>query len=136
MREKRETIRYGVAGLARDILAIHDNLERALNAIGEEERKQHGAFIEGLELTKKEFVTVLGKHGIKPIVPARGDDFNPKHHEAMFEAPVKGARKGTIIEVMSKGFRIHERLLRPATVGVASKPVVHENGDRAEAGED
>jgi molecular chaperone GrpE len=63
---------------------------------------------------------ILTKHGVKPITPAIGDTFDPQQHEAMFEAPVPGTRAGQIIQVMTEGFLLHDRLLRPAQVGVSS----------------
>jgi len=63
---------------------------------------------------------VLTKHGVKPITPAIGDIFDPQEHQAMFEAPVPGTKAGQIIQVMTEGFLLHDRLLRPAQVGVSS----------------
>ena len=134
-REQREASRYGATRLARDILSLHDNLERALGAVGEEERKISEAFLEGIELTYKEFTSIMGRHGIVPIAPAKGDKFDPKIHQAMFEAPVPGFEKGSVIQVMSTGFRIHDRLLRPAQVGVASEPLVKDAGEEEGAAE-
>jgi molecular chaperone GrpE len=65
---------------------------------------------------------VFKKHGIDPIVPEVGDKFDPKQHQAMFEAPVPGTKAGEIIQVAAEGFMLHERLLRPAQVGVSSTP--------------
>ena len=78
--------------------------------------------IEGVELTMREIVNIFKKHGIEPIVPEIGDRFNPQDHEAMFEAPVPGTKAGDIIQVMAEGFMLHDRLLRPAQVGVSSTP--------------
>jgi molecular chaperone GrpE len=70
----------------------------------------------------REITNVLRKHGVEPIIPQRGDRFDPQQHEAMFEAPVPGTKAGDIIEIMQHGFRMHDRLLRPAHVGVSSMP--------------
>ena len=64
----------------------------------------------------------MQKHGITPISPANGDAFDPQLHQAMFEAPVPGTKAGQIIQVMTEGFLLHDRLLRPAQVGVSSMP--------------
>ena len=72
------------------------------------------------ELTLRELNNVFTKHGIQVITPAIGEKFDPQHHEAMFEAPVPGTIAGSIIQVMGHGFMLHDRLLRPAKVGVSS----------------
>ena len=70
----------------------------------------------------RELISVFKKHGIDPIVPEVGDRFDPKLHQAMFEAPLPGTRAGDIIQVAAEGFMIHDRLLRAAQVGVSSTP--------------
>jgi len=67
-------------------------------------------------------LNVFSKHGVSPVVPEIGDAFDPQQHEAMFEAPLPNTKKGEIIQVMAVGFMLHERLLRPAQVGVSSNP--------------
>jgi len=119
-RDRREAENYGGSKLARDMLPVYDNLRRALNAVTEEARAQSSAMIEGVELTLRELVSVLGRHGVTPIVPEVGETFDPQQHQAMFEAPVPGTKAGQIIQVMTEGFMIHDRLLRPAQVGVSS----------------
>lgn len=121
-RDRREAEQYGGSRLARDLLPVYDNLRRALDAATAEQRAAAKALIEGVELTLRELVTVLGKHGVQPVVPQVGDTFDPQMHEAMFEAPVPGTKAGDIIQVMTEGFKLHERLLRPAQVGVSSTP--------------
>lgn len=121
-RDRREAEQYGGSRLARDLLPVYDALKRALDAAGEETRAQAKGLVEGIELTMKELISVLGKHGVKPVVPATGDRFDPQMHQAMFEAPVPGTKAGDIIQVMTEGFMLHERLLRPAQVGVSSTP--------------
>ena len=119
-KDRREAENYGGSKLARDLLPVYDNLKRALEAISDEQRETSAAFIEGIELTQRELVNVFTKHGIKLISPAVGDRFDPQHHEAMFEAPVPGTKAGEIIQVSAEGFMLHDRLLRPAQVGVSS----------------
>ncbi|SLN55820.1 heat shock protein GrpE [Roseivivax jejudonensis] len=121
-RERRDAESYGGTRLARDLLPVYDNLGRALAAAGETEGEGNAALIEGVELTLKELTNVFHKHGITEIAPAVGDRFDPKMHEAMFEAPVPGTRAGDIIQVSAVGFMLHDRLLRPAQVGVSSTP--------------
>lgn len=119
-RDRREAERYGGTRLARDLLPVFDNLSRALETAGDAERAAAPALIEGVELTLRELLNIFEKHGITPIVPEIGDKFDPEIHEAMFEAPVAGTKPGDIIQVSSYGFMLHDRLLRPAKVGVSS----------------
>ena len=121
-RDRREAENYGGSKLARDLLPVYDNLKRGLEVATDEQREVASALIEGVELTMREIVNIFKKHGIEPIVPEIGDRFNPQDHEAMFEAPVPGTRAGDIIQVMAEGFMLHDRLLRPAQVGVSSTP--------------
>lgn len=113
---------YGGSRLARDLLPVFDNLERAVGAATEEQREAAGALIEGVELTLRSLEETLARHGVETITPEVGDRFDPQHHEAMFEAPVPDTRAGDIIQVMTRGFLLHDRLLRPAQVGVSSTP--------------
>ena len=119
-RDRKEAEMYGGTRLARDLLPVYDNLNRAIQAIPEESREASAALIEGVELTLRELTNVMTKHGVTPISPAVGDQFDPQLHEAMFEAPLPGTKAGQIIQVMTQGFLLHDRLLRPAQVGVSS----------------
>lgn len=121
-KDRRDAEQYGGSRLARDLLPVHDALTRALDAAGDEQRAAAAALIEGVELTLRELDNVFAKHGVTVIRPATGDKFDPIVHEAMFEAPVPGTIAGQIIQVMDNGFRLHDRLLRPAKVGVSSTP--------------
>ncbi|MDR0809694.1 MAG: nucleotide exchange factor GrpE, partial [Gemmobacter sp.] len=87
-RDRREAEQYGGSKLARDMLPVYDNLRRALNAVTEENRDQSAALIEGVELTLRELLSVLGRHGVAPVAPEVGDVFDPQLHQAMFEAPL------------------------------------------------
>jgi molecular chaperone GrpE len=119
-RDRKEAEMYGGTRLARDLLPVYDNLNRAIQAIPEESRAASAALIEGVELTLRELTNVMTKHGVTPISPAIGDVFDPQLHQAMFEAPLPGTKAGQIIQVMTEGFLLHDRLLRPAQVGVSS----------------
>ena len=121
-RDRREAENYGGSKLARDMLPVFDNLKRAIDTITDEQREAQAALIEGIELTMRELLNVFKKHGIDALAPEVGDKFDPNIHEAMFEAPVPGTKAGDIIQVMNVGFMIHDRLLRPAQVGVSSTP--------------
>jgi molecular chaperone GrpE len=117
-----EMIDIDEAAAERDLLPVYDNMKRAIEAAGDEQREAAAALIEGVELTMRELLNVFSKHGITIIAPEVGDKFDPLQHEAMFEAPVPGTKAGDIIQVSAEGFMLHDRLLRPAQVGVSSTP--------------
>ncbi len=119
-RDRREAEQYGGSKLARDMLPVYDALRRALDSASDDQRALAPALIEGVDLTLRELTKVLTKHGVEPISPKVGDAFDPQQHEAMFEAPLPGTKVGQIIQVMAEGFILHDRLLRPAQVGVSS----------------
>lgn len=121
-KDRREAENYGGSKLARDMLPVYDNMKRALETTTDEQREIAGPLLEGIELTMRELLSVFKKHGIEVITPAAGDTFDPQHHQAMFEAPVPGTVAGEIIQVAAEGFMLHDRLLRPAQVGVSSTP--------------
>lgn len=121
-KDRREAENYGGSKLARDMLPVYDNMKRALEAASDEQHGVAGPLLEGVELTMRELLNVFKKHGMEVIAPEVGDRFDPQHHQAMFEAPVPGTRSGNIIQVAAEGFMLHDRLLRPAQVGVSSMP--------------
>lgn len=117
-RDRREAEQYGGSKLARDLLPVYDNLQRALATATD--APETVALVEGVELTLRELTNVMTKHGLAPITPVVGEQFDPQLHQAMFEAPLPGTKAGQIIQVMQEGFMLHDRLLRPAQVGVSS----------------
>ena len=119
-KEKKDAEIYGCTKLARDILSVLDNLNRALESVDNEMMEKQNAFLEGIELTKKELLNTFSNHEINELAPEEGEKFNPKFHQAMFEGPHPDIEKGNIIQVMANGFTIGERLLRAAQVGVSS----------------
>jgi len=122
-KDRREAENYGGSKLARDMLPVYDNMKRALEAAADDQGAVSGPLLEGVELTMRELLNVFKKHGIEMIAPEVGDRFDPQHHQAMFEAPVPGTKTGDIIQVAAEGFMLHDRLRRPAQVGVSSMPV-------------
>ena len=122
IRDRSDAEVYGGTKLARDLLSVYDNITRALNAVSDEQRKSNAGLIEGIELTRKELINGFEKHKIIRIMPEEGDVFDPLIHQAMFEAPLPESKAGEIIQVMAVGFKIGDRLLRPAQVGVSSNP--------------
>lgn len=121
-KDRKEAESYGGAKLSRDMLPVYDNLKRALEAATDEQRAAFGPLLEGVELTMRDLLNTFAKYGITRISPQIGDAFDPQLHQAMFEAPVPGTRAGDIIQVSTEGFMLHDRLLRPAQVGVSSTP--------------
>jgi Molecular chaperone GrpE (heat shock protein) len=121
-KDRREAAIYGGQKLARDMLSVFDNLNRALSLMDDSLREQQKGLAEGLDLTLRDLGNIFQRHGIERVAPEVGEQFDPHFHEAMFEAPVPGTKAGQIIQVISEGFRLHEHLLRPAQVGVSSTP--------------
>lgn len=119
-REREDTAKYAAANFARDMLMVADNLHRALAAVPDGVRQDDGArsFVEGVELTGRELLAALERHGIRKISPL-GEKFNHDLHEALFEVPTSDAAPGTVVQVLEDGYVIHDRLLRAAKVGVA-----------------
>ena len=114
---------YAVSGFARDILAVSDNLARALDAVPadlREDEKLKG-LVAGIEATQREIDKVFASHGISRIA-AMGLPLDPNQHQAMIEVPSNDAEPGTIVQEMQAGYMIKDRLLRPAMVAVAKKP--------------
>ena len=119
-REVKDAKSYSVAGFARDMLAVSDNLRRTLDAIPEEMRADAGlkTLIEGVEMTERSMLSALERHGVRQIEPV-GQKFDPNFHQAMFEIPNPEVPNNTVVQVVQAGFVIGERVLRPAMVGVA-----------------
>jgi len=121
-REVADARAYGVTNFARDILAVADNMERALKALDDEIREKADAgvkaLLDGVELTERELIKVMEKHGVRKIEPL-GQKFDPNQHQAMFEIPDATVPAGTIVQIMQPGYTIGERVLRPALVGIA-----------------
>ena len=120
-REREDTAKYAISGFARDVLTVTDNLRRAMDAVSPEAREANAELKNihtGLEMTERALLRELEKNGIRKVDPA-GEAFDPNLHEVMFETDAPGAAPGTVVQVVEPGDVIHERLLRPARVGVA-----------------
>lgn len=113
---------YGVTAMARDMLGFADNLARALASLPAEARAaadaQLAGFVEGMEVTARDFAQRLARHGVKKLEP-QGQKFDPNMHEALFEIPDESVATGTVLQVVEEGYAIGERCLRPAKVGVS-----------------
>lgn len=121
-RDVKDAKSYSVASFARDMLAVSDNLRRALDAVPTEMRAGADAtlttLLEGVEMTERSMLSALERHGVKRI-EAEGQKFDPHFHQAMFEIPDTAVPNNTVVQVVQAGFTIGERVLRPAMVGVA-----------------
>ena len=121
-REVADARHYGIASFARDILGVADNMQRAMQALDAELREKADstvqALLDGVELTERELLKVLEKHGIKKIEPL-GEKFDPHFHQAMYEVPDASAPAGSVVQVVQPGYVIGDRMLRPALVAIA-----------------
>ena len=120
-RDREESARYAAAPLARDILPVADNLARALAAVPAEALAKDEPLknlVEGIAATERQLQSALERHEIK-TVEALGEKFDSHRHQAMYEMPGDGKPAGTVVQVLQKGYTLHDRLLRPALVGVA-----------------
>ena len=125
-REREDASKYAVAGFAKELLTVADNLRRALDSLPESEARDERTrgLLAGVAATERELLSVFEQHGIRRVDPD-GERFDHNLHQAIFEAERAGKPGGTIIEVLQPGYMLHDRLLRPAMVGVAketSKP--------------
>ncbi|HLI10143.1 MAG TPA: nucleotide exchange factor GrpE [Alphaproteobacteria bacterium] len=120
-REVEDTAKYAIANFAKDVLTAPDNLRRALEAIPAE-RRQDDALLDklaaGVELVERELQALFERYGIKKIDPL-GQPFDHNFHQALFEVPSTDYPPGVVAQVLAPGYVIHDRLLRPAMVGVA-----------------
>ncbi|MEM7652129.1 MAG: nucleotide exchange factor GrpE [Pseudomonadota bacterium] len=120
-RDKDDAKRFAAANFAKDLLSVADNFHRALESVTEEILAEHPPLkpiIEGVRMTQKEMLTVFERHGIKKI-DAIGQKLDPNRHQAVFEVPDESQPPGTVVQELQAGYVLHERLLRPAMVGVA-----------------
>ena len=124
-RDVADSRKYGATGLARDILSVADNLGRALEAVPEIPREEDENLFNlraGVDMTRQEMLQALERHGVKKVTPETGERFDHNRHQAMFEVPTDELAPGAVAQVVQDGYVIHDRLLRPALVGVARKP--------------
>lgn len=120
-RDRDDAMKYAISNFARGLLTVSDNLHRALSAIPDDLKSSDprvGNLVMGIEATERDLMSAFDRVGIKKI-DALGQPFNAHHHEVMFEGSASGVAPGTIIQVIEEGYMIHDRLLRPARVGVA-----------------
>ncbi len=140
-REVADARLYGASSFARDVLAVADNMRRALEAVPPEARANAEAgmksLVEGVELTERELLKALEKNGVRQFNP-QGEKFDPNVHQAMYEVPDASVPAGSVVQVVQPGYMIGERVLRPALVGVSKggpkvAPTTASNNDNREA---
>ncbi len=130
-REREETSKYAVTDFARDLLAVADNLRRALESVpdgADAANEALASLAEGVALTERELLAIFERHGVEKI-EAHGRKFDHNLHEALFEAPAGNAAHGTVVQVVQEGYVLRGRLLRAARVGVAKAPPVPPPGE-------
>ena len=135
-REKADTARYAISNFARDVLTVGDNLKRTMQHVPAEAAAQDPAlksFLEGVEITERELLNALERHGVSLIEPL-AQRFDPNCHQAMYEVQNPDVPDGTVVDVMQAGYMIGDRCLRPALVAVAkggAKPAAQAGGNGA-----
>ena len=136
-REKVETIKFGSINLARDILSPGDNLERALDALPEDENHSESIknLIDGLKMVLKEYKSALAKHGVKKI-ETLNQKFDHNFHQAMMEVENNDVEEGTVVQEVQSGYTMHDRLLRAAMVGVSKKTATKTEDTKEEKNND
>jgi len=122
-REMDDARKFAVSNFARELLAVSDNLRRAIEAVPADQRDQAAikAMLVGVEATERQLIAAFDKFGIKPI-EAMGLPFDANFHQVMFEVESADQAPGTIVQVLQNGYKIADRLLRPALVGTAKAP--------------
>jgi len=125
--------KYGALGLARDLLSSVDNLETAISHIPEQKEDMDETLkniLVGVEMSGRELASVLERHGIQKITPDQ-EKFDYNLHQAMFEVPTDEVEPGRVVQVVQPGYMLHDRLLRPAMVGV-SKALAQESASKTD----
>lgn len=120
-RDKADTARYAVSNFARDVLSVGDNIHRAIEHVPGDAAAADPAlksFMDGIQLTERELLNVLERHGVRRLEPM-GERFDPNVHQAMFELDKPDVPEGTVVQVLQRGYVIGDRCLRPALVAVA-----------------
>jgi len=118
IRDLEKSRKFALEGIMKDLLQVRDSLERGLEMIDDSTSVE--SLIEGKELTLKMLHKVMGDHGLELVDPM-GEPFNPEFHEAVTMLPSEAHDENTVIDVLQKGFKLHDRLIRPATVVVSTK---------------
>ena len=116
-REMRDVVRYANEKLFKEIINVVDNLERAISS-AEQEGNEDDPLLQGVRLTLSEVEKILERHNVEPV-KSLGEPFDPNFHQAMMQEESEEEPPNTVISEMQKGYKLHERLLRPAMVVVS-----------------
>ena len=132
-KDQSDALKYGISNFAKEIINIRDNIERAQSSISEEAKNNEGikSVVEGIDLIAQSVITTFEKIGIKKI-ESLNEKFDHNLHQAMMEIENDDLEPGTIVQELIPGYTLHDRLLRPAMVGVSKKPKKNEdNADKS-----
>jgi molecular chaperone GrpE len=129
-KEREDTAKYAITGFAREMLAVADNLRRALESQPADLPDSLKAFVSGVELTERELLAIFERAGIVKLSP-EGQPFNHDLHQAIFEVEDAGKPAGTVVQVLQSGYTLKDRLLRPAMVGLSKGGVAHASASGA-----
>jgi molecular chaperone GrpE len=116
-REMRDVVRYANEKLFKELINVVDNLERAITS-AEQDGKEDDPLLQGVRLTLNEVEKILERHNVEPVI-AMGETFDPNFHQAMMQEESADHPANTVISEMQKGYKLHDRLLRPAMVVVS-----------------
>src|SRR5215472_2445444 len=135
-RERTDAAKYGVTQLARDLLDVADNLRRAIESVPETQVRDDATrnLLAGVAATERALLAAFERHGIRRLDP-KGERFDHNLHQAIFEAENTGKPAGTVVEVLQPGYLLHDRLLRPAMVGVAKGEPKPDRGNGPDDGD-
>jgi molecular chaperone GrpE len=125
LKEKQESLKFGHQNLVKDLLSTVDNLERALEHGSQKAGAEVKGILDGVELVHREILGALAKHGVSEI-EAEAQVFDPSVHEAMGQIPNRDVPPNTVLQVLQKGYVIHDRMLRPSRVIVSREPAPDE----------
>ncbi|SRR6056300_304468 len=121
LKEREDAIKYSTTKFARDIITVADDLERAIESVKEIDFETNDAMktlYDGVELTLRSLTQIFSRNGIERFDPL-GEKFDPTMHEAMFEVPNSENESGIVVHLVEPGYRLNDRILRPARVGVS-----------------
>jgi len=136
LKDVEHSKKYSHISFVKDLVSSVDNLQRALEAVPEDTSSLPEPIknlIIGLEIIEKEIISTLEKHNVKQIDPV-GEKFDYNFHQAMFEVPTNDNEPGTVVQVSQKGYILHDRLVRPAMVGISKK--IDENNNHEKNSEE
>lgn len=133
-RERDQERRYAATNFGKDLLNVADNLRRAIDSAPEAQAQDDftRTLLAGVAATERELLAAFERHGIRRIEPQPGEKFDHNLHQAMFEVPNTGRVAGTIVQILQPGYQMHDRLLRPALVGVAKAEAKPPEGPRVD----